>query len=189
MPKNSKGFLETLSWQAILGAIITALTIFFAFPDYLLNIRPQIAQIIGMTTLSFIEGTIFGMIVTVLVLKVVSDRNKNKEPSESWKIRNNKQKEEFPIKLTKRGGHFSDYMVSDLAIEVRPEKTIPDCRVTFKGKELICDDNRLKVKHIDVGGTGLFRIPIGEEKDENGEIIVFDNEKELKKEILKDIHG
>ena len=79
MSGNSKGFLERISWLAIIGAIISALGIFFAFPDYLLNIRPQIANVIGFQTLSFVEGTIFGTVVTVLVLKVVSERGKNKE--------------------------------------------------------------------------------------------------------------
>jgi len=38
--KGSKGFLERLSWQAILAGIVTVLTLYFAFPEYILNIRP-----------------------------------------------------------------------------------------------------------------------------------------------------
>jgi hypothetical protein len=81
MPESSHGFMERISWQAILAGIITAVTVFFAFPDYLLNIRPKIAEKIGWSTLTFVEGAIFGAVITVLVLKIISDRNKNKEIS------------------------------------------------------------------------------------------------------------
>jgi hypothetical protein len=82
MSKSPNGFLEKISWQAILGAIVVALTLFFAFPDYLLNIRPRITEIIGAGTLSFIEGAIFGTVVTLLVLKFISDRSKREENKE-----------------------------------------------------------------------------------------------------------
>jgi len=52
--------------------------VFFAFPDYLINIRPQIAKIIGSSTLSFVEGTIFGAVITILILKFLSDKSKTK---------------------------------------------------------------------------------------------------------------
>lgn len=112
-----------------------------------------------------------------------------KEATAYIRLHWDKQKEQFPIKLTPRYGHFTDYMVSNLAIEVRPEKPIEDCRVTFNGKELLCDDNRKKIKYIHEGGTGLFRIPTGEEKEGNAEVVIFDGEKELKRVKLNDIHG
>ena len=76
MSQNLQGFLEKISWKAILGATVTALALYFAFPDYVLNIRPQIERIVGIYTLSFIEGAISGTLITVLVLKFLAERGK-----------------------------------------------------------------------------------------------------------------
>jgi hypothetical protein len=74
--ESSNGFLESLSWKAIFAAIITVLSLVFAFPEYILNVRPQLENIIGIGTLSFIEGAISGTITTILVLKFLSERRK-----------------------------------------------------------------------------------------------------------------
>jgi hypothetical protein len=60
--------------------------------------------------------------------------------------------------------------------------------VLYNGEQLLCNDNRKNTEFIYEGGTGLYRIPSGNE-DENAEIVVMDGKKELLKTILKDIHG
>jgi len=82
---SSKGFLEKISWQAILVAMLSALTLYFAFPDYILNIRPQIEKIIGAGTLSFIEGAISGTLITILILKFLAERSKKSQAQKGKK--------------------------------------------------------------------------------------------------------
>jgi predicted nucleotide-binding protein len=94
----------------------------------------------------------------------------------------------FPINLTIRESFVQTPIISHMAIEVRPTKVIADCEVLYNGERLLCDDNRKYTKFIHEGGTGLYRIPAGNE-DENAEIVVLDGKKELLKTRLKDIHG
>jgi hypothetical protein len=105
------------------------------------------------------------------------------------KLKREKQREKFLIDLTPRYCHVTGPVESNMAIEVRPEKSIADCIVLFNGERLLCDENKKYAKHILVGGTGLYRIPIGKEKDENAEVVVLDGKKELLREKLRDIHG
>jgi hypothetical protein len=84
---NSNGFLEKLSLKAIVAGIGTFLGLFFAFPEYILNVRPQIEKVIGISSLSFIEGAISGSVVTIIVLKLLADRSKRQKKSEEKKIK------------------------------------------------------------------------------------------------------
>lgn len=89
MSNNSNGFLDKLSWKAIVTAFLTFLTLFFAFPEYVLNVRPQIEKVIGTSSLSFIEGAISGSVVSVIVLKLLADRSKRQKKFEEKKVESN----------------------------------------------------------------------------------------------------
>jgi hypothetical protein len=73
---SSNGFLENLSWRAIVAGIATFLGLFFGLPDYILNIRPQIEKAVGASSLSFIEGAISGAVTAIVVLKILAQRYK-----------------------------------------------------------------------------------------------------------------
>lgn len=79
MNKNSTAILERLPWKAIFSGIITFLALFFGFPEYVLNIRPQVEKAIGLPTLCHIEGAVLGAITVVLVLKFLSQRLQKKK--------------------------------------------------------------------------------------------------------------
>jgi hypothetical protein len=86
LSQNSKGFLEDISWKAILLAIATFLVVFFGFPEYVLNVRPKLEKAIGNSVLSFIEGAITGTLLTVLVLKFLAERCKKQKTQQLEKI-------------------------------------------------------------------------------------------------------
>jgi hypothetical protein len=71
---SRRGIIERLSWKSIIGGGITAFTVFYMVPDYVLNLRPRIVASIGSDTLSFIEGAILGAITVLLVLKLFSQK-------------------------------------------------------------------------------------------------------------------
>jgi hypothetical protein len=82
---SSNGFLENLSKTAILAGIVTFLGLYFAFPEYILNVRPQIEKAIGANTLSFIEGAISGSIIIIIVLKFLAERHKKEKTQQKGK--------------------------------------------------------------------------------------------------------
>jgi len=76
---KSGGIIEGISWKAIFAGIITFLGLWFGFPEYLLNVRPQLEKTITPYSLCFIEGAISGAIVVILVLKLLSKFKKTEK--------------------------------------------------------------------------------------------------------------
>jgi len=86
LTKGSNGILERLSWKAILAGIISFLGLYFAFPEYLLDLRPQIEKSIGIGVLCFIEGAISGAIIVFVVLKILSERLKKTQTKKDKRV-------------------------------------------------------------------------------------------------------
>ena len=85
MNGNSSGFLEKFSWGAVIAGIATFLALFFGFPDYIFNLRPQIEKAIGTSTISFIEGAITASVVAIIDLKLLGSRGKESQQQERKK--------------------------------------------------------------------------------------------------------
>lgn len=85
MKGKSHGVLEDISLSAILLAIATFFGLFFGFPEYIFNLRPQIEKAIGISTVSFIEGAITATVITIIVLKLLGDRRKKTQDQERKK--------------------------------------------------------------------------------------------------------
>lgn len=86
MGKGKKGLLERLSWKAIIAAIISGLSVYFGFPEYMFNIRPHLVANLGSDSVSFIEGAISGAITVLLVLKFLSEKT-SQQPNERSKAK------------------------------------------------------------------------------------------------------
>lgn len=81
-------------------------------------------------------------------------------------------------------------ILSNMAIEVRPDKAIPDCSASFNGEKLVCDDTKQYSAHIFLGGTALFRIPAGKETDNKAKIIFYKGKDKIDREYsLYEIEG
>lgn len=85
MNGNSSGFLEKFSWGAVIAGIATFFALFFGFPEYIFNLRPQIEKAIGTSTISFIEGAITASVVALIVLKLLGSRGKESQHQERKK--------------------------------------------------------------------------------------------------------
>ena len=85
MNGNSSGFLEKFSWGAVIAGIATFFALFFGFPEYIFNLRPQMEKAIGTSTISFIEGAITASVVAIIVLKLLGSRGKESQHQERKK--------------------------------------------------------------------------------------------------------
>ena len=131
---NGKGFIERISWKAILSAIITGLGVYFILPDYVLDIRPKIESSIGTAYLCFIEGSICGAITVILVLKAFSRLSEGEKPDTEVGLKEIDVEPEFVQQIIQRferigeifqqvvetGGGLSHF--SSLRAEVTPEE-------------------------------------------------------------------